>query len=461
DVGLVVCQQQILVAVKKVVHEGTEQVPVAVGKCSCRDLINCLPEMGVSFVAVSRVITAGLEICSLCCVEPEEEEILLSDFLADFDVGTVQCADGKGAVDSKLHVAGTRSLFPGHGYLLGKVRRRIDQLAACYVEVREEHNLEPAGHVGICIYYFSHRIDQLDDQFRHVVTGRRLATENERPGSDVGQRVPLDPVVERYDVKHIEVLALVLMDTLHLHVEETRRVHLDPGPLPDGICQGLFVRLLYPLPFPLKTRISREKLQVSKLRLQITEPSGTQFRRDQLRLPGIAKGKPAAGGDAVGNVMEFLREQFVEVMQHCLFQKFGVQGSNTVDGMGTYTRQVGHAHVLVATLVDQRKARDARVVFRETDTRLVQKAPVYLVDDFHYTGQGGGEKRQGPLFQGFRQQRVVGVGKTLSGYSPGIVPFQLMFIHQQSHQLGDPHRRVGIVDLDGKGFVKRSDVFTP
>jgi len=35
DVGLVVSQKQILVAVKKVVHEGAKQVPVTVGKFSC------------------------------------------------------------------------------------------------------------------------------------------------------------------------------------------------------------------------------------------------------------------------------------------------------------------------------------------------------------------------------------------------------------------------------------------
>src|SRR6185369_8085379 len=124
----------------------------------------------------------------------------------------------------------------------------------------------------------------------------------------------LDPIVEGYDVEHVQVLALVLVDTFYLNVEQARGIHIDAGSLPDNPGQSLFIRLLDLQPFPLEGRARGKGLESAEFCLQIAEPSVAQLGRDQLRQPRIAERDPPAGGDAVGNVMEFLREQFVEVM---------------------------------------------------------------------------------------------------------------------------------------------------
>ena len=53
-----------------------------------------------------------------------------------------------------------------------------------------------------------------------------------------------------------------------------------------------------------------------------------------------------------------------------------------------------------------------------------------------------------PTFQGFRQEGVVSVGKGLGADVPGLVPPKAFDVHQQSHELGNGHGGVGVIQLD-------------
>ncbi|MCY1447658.1 hypothetical protein D9M71_642880 [compost metagenome] len=70
------------------------------------------------------------------------------------------------------------------------------------------------------------------------------------------------------------------------------------------------------------------------------------------------------------------------------------------------------------------------------------------VDDLHVPRQHAFHQAHGPGFQGFWQQRVVGVGQGLDGQLPGGVPRHFVLVDEQAHQLGDGDRGVGIVELD-------------
>jgi len=54
-----------------------------------------------------------------------------------------------------------------------------------------------------------------------------LAANHDGTHGVVGVGVLLDAVVERDDVKDVEQLSLVLMDSLHLDVEHGRRINTD------------------------------------------------------------------------------------------------------------------------------------------------------------------------------------------------------------------------------------------
>ncbi len=83
-------------------------------------------------------------------------------------------------------------LLAGGGDLLRQIGRRIDPLAVGDVEVRQEHHFQPVAHVRIAVDHIAHRGDQLDHELREVITGRRLAAENEGARLDLERRIRLD-----------------------------------------------------------------------------------------------------------------------------------------------------------------------------------------------------------------------------------------------------------------------------
>ena len=82
-----------------------------------------------------------------------------------------------------------------------------------------------------------------------MVAGRGLAAEDECARLHLGVGVGFDAVVQRHDVQHVEMLALVLVDTLDLHVEQRFRIDRDAGRAPHVGGQILLDRALDETPF--------------------------------------------------------------------------------------------------------------------------------------------------------------------------------------------------------------------
>ena len=65
---------------------------------------------------------------------------------------------------------------------------------------------------------------------------------------------------------------------------------------------------------------------------------------------GIAKGHPAAGGDAIGDIGEFLRPQGRKFRHQAAFNQVAMQARHPIHMVGTHRGQVGHAHGLLTIL---------------------------------------------------------------------------------------------------------------
>jgi len=89
----------------------------------------------------------------------------------------------------------------------------------------------------------------------------------------------------------------------------------------------------------------------------------------------------------------------VEVGQYVLFQQFGMQVGHAVDRVTAHTGEMRHAHVTLAAFVDERQARNARVVAEEAHACFVEKARVDLEDDLEMPGQQLAEQSERPAFQ--------------------------------------------------------------
>ena len=125
-----------------------------------------------------------------------------------------------------------------------------------------------------------------------------------------------------------------------------------------------------------------------------------------------------------------------------------MQLRDSVDRVASDDCQVGHAHVLGIGLLDDADLGDCLVVHGEVGHSMLDEAGIDLEDDLHVSGKDVLEHRHGPLLEGFRHERVVGVAHALLGDVPCGIPVQILLVDQDSHELGDCNRGVCVVELD-------------
>ena len=59
------------------------------------------------------------------------------------------------------------------------------------------------------------------------------------------------------------------------------------------------------------------------------------------------------------------------------------------------------------------------------------------------------QQRNGPLFESFGEDSVVGEEEHVGDDLPGFVPRNLLLVNENAHELRNGESRVGIVELDG------------
>jgi hypothetical protein len=116
-------------------------------------------------------------------------------------------------------------------------------------------------------------------------------------------------------VERIEELPLVLVEPLHLDVEDRRGVQVQPQRVPNVVHQALLVELLHRAELVEERGIARQRLEPLEL-IEVPHPPVTDPRGDQRREGGIAEQEPAPGRHSVGLVVEALGEELCEVGKH-------------------------------------------------------------------------------------------------------------------------------------------------
>ena len=382
--------------------------------------------------------------------------MLLAHLLANFHIGPIQRADGDRAIHGEFHVAGARGLEAGGGDLLGEVGGWVDLLGQFHVEVSQEHHLEQVAAVGVVVDHLSDAVDQANDQLGHGVARCGLAGEHHRAWRHALRAALFDPQVAVHQLQGIEVLALVFVDPLDLDVEQGGGIHQQAVALGHQGAELTLGGQLATAP-ALQHRVVVLPLLQRRPALGLHRPAAAQQRIQQGRQRRVGEGQPTPGGDAVGDVGELLGPQGRKVGEQIPLHQVAVQGGDTIDAMGPKGRQVGHAHGLGPPLVDQRHPAQHGVIAGVAHPHLLQKTGIELEDDLQVAGQQPPEQVEPPALQGLGQQGVVGVGQRSGGDPPGLVPIQLVLIHQQPHQLGHRNGGVGVVELHGPVLLEIGD----
>ena len=89
---------------------------------------------------------------------------------------------------------------------------------------------------------------------------------------------------------------------------------------------------------------------------------------------------------------------------------------------------------------------------------LSSSRAVDFKDDFEMSRKHRREPGKRPFLEGFGQQRVIRVGQGALREVPGFVPAEVRIVEKDPHQLGDRHRRMRVVQLDGDFFGEQLPV---
>ena len=132
-------------------------------------------------------------------------------------------------------------------------------------------------------------MNQLDDQFGHPISGCGLAAEDHGPRRHLRRAGPFEPVIHGDQVEHIQVLPLVLVQSLHLDVEERLRVDGDAGPLLDETGQRELVVGFHGTPLALKTAVGRQRLEPLEFVFETRYPSIADLTGDERAQLGLLR----------------------------------------------------------------------------------------------------------------------------------------------------------------------------
>src|SRR5450759_4063037 len=95
------------------------------------------------------------------------------------------------------------------------------------IVVRQEHHLEHATNRQVVIDHARNAMDELDDQLGLIIVCRGLAGEDFYARNEVPRGMRANVVIKRYRLEDIEKLALILVESFDLDVEQGVRINLD------------------------------------------------------------------------------------------------------------------------------------------------------------------------------------------------------------------------------------------
>lgn len=195
----------------------------------------------------------------------KEENVLVTDFTCDFDLGmsanpymsesvlldthisTIARSDDEATVEAELHVARSRCLGSGGRDMLADVTCRADNLSFTDIIVLQEDDLQQVADIRILVDHLTNLVDEVDHGLRHPVSRCGLASKDGDAWSELllllGRHL-LDLKVAVDYTKDIQLLTLVLVNALDLHIEKCSGVDGDAVVLLDVLCKSHLVRVL-------------------------------------------------------------------------------------------------------------------------------------------------------------------------------------------------------------------------
>ena len=405
------------------------------------DKVDKLVDQRIMIIIVRRMISfLPVQIHNRIRVCSENVNIVIADQLMDLYVCTVLRADGNGTVQHELHVGCARRLLRSKRDLLRNIRCRNDVRRLGHVVVFDHDDLQVRADLRIVHREFLQTQDQMDDILRDHIGRRRLRAEHhrDRPFRQMAL-FDLHILVDRVECVHL--LSLVLMQTLYLYIKNRIQVERQVLCLIEILDCLLFIVMtdfadllqnFFVIP------VLKKFFQLHGI-LAVSGPDQLIKIRSHLR---VRRDEPAAEGDAVCLVIEFLRIERIEVMKLGIFQDIRMKLRHTVDGMAVMNIHGSHVNQIV--LINN---------IRRLVVDFFLHPSVQLFNDRKQMRNGLLEVIDRPLLKRLGKNRMIRVGAGLRYDSDRLIHLDAAHL-QLTDQLRNDHGRVRIIDLNRHIFVK-------
>ena len=236
----------------------------------------------------------------------------------------------------------------------------------------------------------------MDDILGYHIGRCRFCTKDHSDGR-LWQLSSLDLQILVNDIQGVQLLTFVFVKTLALNIKN--RIYINFYSLGGEKISGKLPLILL---FNRKKRFQRLFIlciakKPGKL-CRILMPSGTDPAVQVFTETMVAVHEPAAEGDTVGLVVEFLRIDLIELVQFILFQYLRVQIGYAVDAVAVMNIHVGHMHQIF--VINNSYRRIAVFLLHHS---------IQLPDNGHKLGNHLPEIIHGPFFQRLRQNGMIGI----------------------------------------------------
>lgn len=271
-------------------------------------LADLFPQVSSLFIFTSQTSSGEAYFTSNFDLQP----ILLARFPISFNgsmytyVGTIASSNDQSPVEHKLHVASTGSLSTRGGDMFAQIGSRAKEFSFADIIVFNKDDLEQITDIRILVDNLSNGRDETDDGFSlpsllasHVIyiSGEDTSVDTYHPVSRSslatkdGDTLNLNCLlclghllqgeVSADNTKDVHLLAFILMDSLDLNIEQSRRIHNDPGCLFDVLGQADLVLILDVHPFLLEFLVIGKCLKPIQLGQVLEEVMATELLRDK------------------------------------------------------------------------------------------------------------------------------------------------------------------------------------
>lgn len=250
-------------------------------------------------------------------------------------------------------------------------------------------------------------------------------------------------------VKDIHHLSFVLVNSLNLNVVHSVDWDIEAGVVFDPLLEVNFIFSLDSNELFLEAWVSGVGIKLLEV-VKSSNPliDATKSITNKLRQLWIAAMNPSSRSDTIGLVLKFTWIEHIELLKDGIPEELRVKSGYTINGVRADDREESHSNLLWPSFFNQAHSLDFLVVSWVLLLQLLNVNVVDKIDKLEVSWEESADELNGPFFEGFWENSMIGVGKGVINNVPSLFEREGFFIDEDSEELDGGNSWMSIIQLD-------------